>query len=34
VPQIVVLAILTIASVGDAISGFGRSSTAFFAGPK
>ena len=33
VPQIVVLEILTIASVGAPIAGFGRSSTAFFPGP-
>ena len=33
VPQIVVLTILTMASVGAAIFGFGRSLTAFFPGP-
>jgi hypothetical protein len=33
VPQIVVLEILTIASVGTVIAGFGRSSTAFCPGP-
>ena len=34
VPQIVVLVILTIASVGAAMSGFGRSSRAFLPGPR
>src|SRR5271163_4811254 len=34
VPQIVVFTILTIASVGAVISGFGRSSRAFLPGPR
>ena len=34
VPQIVVFTILTIASVGAVISGFGRSSSAFLPGPR